>query len=532
MGVDPRCDSCREKLQKPEHTRVHLSAGCESGQNRIMQLTRSSGILLHPTSLPGRYGIGDLGPAAHDWIEALAETGTGLWQLLPLGPTGYGDSPYQCFSAFAGNPYLVSPDLLLTDGLLIAADLAELPDLRNEAVDYGTVIPFKLGLLDRAFARSSDLDLEDDLQRFRERHAGWLTDFGLFMALKDIHDGEPWWTWEADLRDRKQAALDRTRSRYTDLIHRHIFRQFLFFRQWEQIREKAARCNVRIIGDLPIFVAEDSADVWSHRHLFALDDEGRPTVIAGVPPDYFSPTGQLWGNPLYRWEVHKETGYAWWLDRLRAVLDLVDVVRLDHFRGFAAYWEVPGGEDTAETGRWVEGPGAGFLEAVAAEFGQPPIIAEDLGEITPDVIELRDRFELPGMKILQFAFDSGETNDFLPHRYPEHCVVYTGTHDNDTTRGWFESAGDDDKAFALEYLGVDGQNYAWDLIRAAWESRAAWAVTTMQDVLDLGTEARMNFPSVPAGNWRWRMTEGSFSPELRARFRQLNETAGRSASGD
>jgi 4-alpha-glucanotransferase len=490
-----------------------------------MQLTRSSGILLHPTSLPGRFGIGDLGPAAHEWVEILSSVGTGMWQLLPLGPTGYGDSPYQCFSAFAGNPLLISPDLLVEDDLIATSDLEAIPSFKDEAVDYGAVIPFKLGLLDAAFENSSGFS--EEMESFRRQNASWLDDFGLFMALKDAHEGRPWWTWEPPLRDRHTSALDRARSAHAVQIDRHVFRQFLFFRQWEEVRRQARKGNVKIVGDLPIFVAEDSADVWANRQLFSVDEEGRPTVVAGVPPDYFSPTGQLWGNPLYRWSVHKATGYRWWLDRLRAVFDLVDIVRLDHFRGFAAYWEVPSDEETAVNGRWVDGPGVDFLEAVAAEFGEPRIIAEDLGEITPDVIELRERFELPGMKILQFAFDSGESNDFLPHRYPERCVVYTGTHDNDTTRGWLRSAGASDKAFALGYLGVDGSDFAWDLISAAWESRADWAVTTMQDILDLGTEARMNFPSVPAGNWQWRMKAGAFTPELRDRLRDLTERTGR-----
>lgn len=492
-----------------------------------MHLTRSSGVLLHPTSLPGPYGVGDLGPAAHHWIEMLAETGTGVWQLLPLGPTGYGDSPYQCFSAFAGNPLLVSPDLLVEDCLLSEADLIEFPRCEEREVDYGAVIPAKLALLDRAYRRGARSDWSREVAAFRAEQATWIEDYSLFMALKDIHRGRPWWTWDPELRDREETTMERARGRLEDLVDSHIFRQFLFARQWKRIRSSAAVHGICIVGDAPIFVAEDSADVWSNRDLFQLDDIGRPTVVAGVPPDYFSATGQLWGNPLYRWDLHAATGYRWWLDRMQAVLDLVDVVRLDHFRGFAGYWEVPAGEDTAINGRWVEGPGVEFLEALTGEFGELPIIAEDLGDITPDVIELRDRFRLPGMKILQFAFDSGEENDFLPHRFPEHCVVYTGTHDNDTTRGWFDSADESDRKHALEYLGVDGSDYAWDLIEAAWKSRAAWAITTMQDILSLGSEARMNFPSVPGGNWRWRMKQGAFTEELRTRLRSLNRKTGR-----
>ncbi len=493
-----------------------------------MQLTRSSGILLHPTSLPGPYGVGDLGPEAHRWVETIAGTGTGLWQVLPLGPTGYGDSPYQCFSAFAGNPNLVAPDVLASEGLVTVPEIDAVRAAADGPVDYGTVIPAKLTLLDHAYRRRVQAGLTDAFDEFRLHHSGWVEDFGLFMALKDLHEGRPWWTWDPDLRDRSPSALATVRDGHAELIERHIFRQFLFRRQWDAVRDRAGAEGVRIIGDIPIFVAEDSADVWANRHLFHLDQAGRPTVVAGVPPDYFSATGQLWGNPLYRWEVHQETGYGWWLDRFRAVFDLVDIVRLDHFRGFAGYWEIPAGEETAINGRWVEGPGADFLNVLSAEFGDPPIIAEDLGEITDDVIQLRDRFDLPGMKILQFAFDSGEENDFLPHNYPEHCVVYTGTHDNDTSLGWFESASESDRSFALEYLEIDGSDYPWQLITAAWESRAAWAVAPMQDLLRLGTEARMNYPSVPAGNWRWRMAPGAFSPALQSDLRHLNARTGRS----
>ncbi len=496
-----------------------------------MELSRSSGILLHPTSLPGRFGIGDLGPAAHEWIETLATTGTEYWQLLPLGPTGYGDSPYQCFSSFAGNPNLISPEALLADELLTQRDIDGIPALDDREVDYGSVIPVKMALLDRAHDRLDSAGLREDLHEFHVYHQEWLDDFGVFMALKDAHELRPWWTWQPEYRDRDQQVIDRFRSENGPAIERHVVRQFLFFRQWHALRSTARDRGVRIIGDLPIFVAADSSDVWTNRELFSLDESGNPTVVAGVPPDYFSPTGQLWGNPLYRWDVHRQTGYRWWLDRLQAVLDLVDVVRLDHFRGFAGYWEVPAMEETAMNGRWVAGPGADFMNAVVEEFGAPPIIAEDLGEITPDVVELRDRFGLPGMKILQFAFDSGETNDFLPHRFPERCVAYTGTHDNDTARGWYESADEQDRHFAREYLGVDGTDFSWDLIRAAWHSRAALAITTMPDILSLGSEARMNFPSVPAGNWRWRLLPGVFSLDLRERLRNLNRISKRTKGG-
>ncbi len=345
---------------------------------------RSSGLLLHPTSLPSPYGIGDLGPAARRFAITLGRVGVRWWQVLPLGPTGYGDSPYQTFSAFAGNPYLISPDDLLSEGLLTVADLAYLPTFPAGKVDYGAVIPFKLGLLDRAYERfAARPDLRTEMEEFRSRHRAWLDDFALFMALKEAHGGAPWTQWEEPLRRRDEKALKKARSSLADAVERHIFRQFLFFRQWRNLRERAHERGVRFIGDAPIFVAHDSADVWAHPELFDLDENGNPRVVAGVPPDYFSPTGQRWGNPLYRWEEHRRTGYAWWLSRLRLLLELVDAVRLDHFRGFAAYWEVPAEEETAEHGRWVPGPGEDFFSAVNDVLQNPPLIAEDLGVITP-----------------------------------------------------------------------------------------------------------------------------------------------------
>ncbi len=488
-----------------------------------MKFERASGILLHPTSLPSAHGIGDLGPAAYRWIEWLAGAGCKLWQVLPLSPTGYGDSPYQCFSAFAGNPYLISPEFLLRDGWLHPNDLIEKTDWPTERVDYGRLIPWKLNLLERAYLRfaADPGPARPEFDRFCARHALWLDDFALFMALKEAHGGGAWNGWPEPLRQREPSALAAAAERHADALQRFKFYQFLFFQQWNALRQFANRQGVRIIGDVPIFVAYDSADVWAHPDLFYLDAQGRPTVVAGVPPDYFSPTGQLWGNPLYRWEVHRQSGYRWWLARLRAVLEMVDIIRLDHFRGFAGYWEVPAGEPTAVRGRWVPGPGADFFEAVRQALGDLPLIAEDLGEITPDVIELRDRFALPGMKILQFAF-TGPDNPFLPHHYTPHCVVYTGTHDNDTARGWYESAPEAEKDFARRYLGVDGTDFAWDLIRAAWRSVAVFALAPMQDLLNLATEARMNYPSRLGGNWEWRMTEAALTPQLQHILRELN----------
>ncbi|MEA3351651.1 MAG: 4-alpha-glucanotransferase, partial [Chloroflexota bacterium] len=400
-----------------------------------MKFKRSSGILLHPTSLPGSYGIGDIGPEAHAWIDFLAAAGSSLWQVLPLGPTGYGDSPYQCFSAFAGNPYIISPEMLMSDGLLFPHEADALHSLPQGSVNFGAVIPLKLKLLEQAYKRFREglfPQLEKDFETFTTTESNWLDDFAVFMAIKEAHDGHPWVDWPAPFRDRDPKALKEFCQSHNNDIERHALWQFLFFRQWKSLRSHARKNGVQIIGDIPIFVAHDSADVWANPDLFYLDAAGQPTVIAGVPPDYFSPTGQRWGNPLYRWDTHAQDGYSWWLDRFRAVLSLVDIVRLDHFRGFAGYWEIPAEEETAVKGRWVPGPGVDFIEAVQADLGALPIIAEDLGEITPDVIELRDRFNLPGMKILVFAFDGDADNDFLPHNYNPNCVVYTGTHDNDT----------------------------------------------------------------------------------------------------
>ncbi len=490
-----------------------------------MRLTRSAGILLHPTSLPGPYGIGDIGPAAHQWLDELAASNCKLWQVLPLCPTGYADSPYQCFSTFAGNVYLISPDSLFSEGLVTAEDIADRPAFSDDEVDYGPVISWKLELLDTALDRFQGggyPELRDEFETFRLSNHEWLDSFALFMAIKDLYNLKPWTEWPAPLRDRDPLQLQKARAAYAGEVTRHAFRQFLFFRQWKALRSHAHDVGVRIIGDLPIFVAHDSADVWANRELFHLDEVGHPSVVAGVPPDYFSKTGQLWGNPLYRWNVHADSGYAWWLARFRAVFKLVDVVRVDHFRGFVDYWEIPGTATTAIDGRWLPGPGAEFLQAVTDELGDLAIIAEDLGEINPDVFVLRDEFDLPGMKILQFAFDDGMDNEFLPHHYPTDCIVYTGTHDNDTSLGWWQSATEEEKDFAADYLGVTGEDISWDLIRAAWKSKANVAIAPLQDVLSLPTSARMNFPGTLGGNWAWRMQAGAFTQELRARLSELN----------
>ena len=503
-----------------------------------MTFERASGTLLHPTSFPGPYGIGDIGPAALEFVDFLASAGCTLWQVLPLGPTGYGDSPYQCFSAFAGNPYLVSPDALLEDDLLHANDLANLPDFPTQTVDYGAVIPWKLNLLDRAYTRfqtAGSVKLRRAFDDFRREHSAWLDDFARFMALKEYFGGGAWTGWPAPYRRRDPEALAAFAAEHATDIERQAFRQFLFFRQWQKLRAYAHKRGITLIGDIPIFVAHDSADVWAHPELFYLGDDGRPTVVAGVPPDYFSPTGQLWGNPLYRWEVHAQDGYAWWLSRFRAVLSMVDLVRLDHFRGFAAYWEVPGDAETAENGRWAPGPGAEFLAVVRDALGDAqtpvsrglPIIAEDLGVITEDVETLRRSFDLPGMKILVFAFNGDPKNVFLPHNYARDCVVYTGTHDNDTVLGWYRRVSASERDFARRYLSRDGSDISWDLIRAAWSSVAAFAIAPMQDLLGLDNAARMNYPGNPSGNWGWRMPPGALDEFLRARLYENNLLYGR-----
>jgi 4-alpha-glucanotransferase len=474
-----------------------------------LRLPRSSGILLHPTSLPSPHGIGDLGDGADQFVDFLVSARQTLWQVLPLGPTGYGDSPYQSFSTFAGNPLLVSPDRLVADQLLAAEDLLEVPPLPESRVDYGAVIAYKQALFARMaerFRTSSGHALAGDFDRFRRKERAWLDDYALFMALKEAHGGAVWSEWEPAIARRRPSALKSWRTRLADSITQHQLLQFAFARQWQSVQKRARENGIRIVGDLPIFVAYDSADVWSHPDQFFLDERGRPTVVAGVPPDAFSSTGQLWGNPLYRWDVMADRGYDWWVDRLRHTLDHVDLLRIDHFIGLTRYWEVPATEHDAINGRWVLGPGSELLGAARETLGSLPIITEDLGLVTPEVEALRDRFELPGMKVLQFAFGGDATNPYLPHRHVPHCVVYTGTHDNDTTVGWFATAPAAERSFVQRYLARSGEDIAYDLIRVALGSVADSAIVPLQDVLGLGSEARMNLPGRPDGNWSWRFT--------------------------
>ena len=494
-----------------------------------MNFDRSGGVLLHPTSLRGRYGIGDLGPEAYRFVDWLVSTGCKLWQILPLGPTGYGDSPYQCFSAFAGNPYLISFDALIENGLLTQDDFVVMPAFPDSRVDFGAVIPWKLDLLQKAFSRlpSASEGLRKEFKRFCRDNASWLDDYALFMSLKEANGGGAWNGWDESIRKRKAAAMEKARAEQAENILRHSFYQFLFFRQWHKLREYAHEKGITIIGDIPIFIAYDSADAWANPKLFFLDEEGQPTVVAGVPPDYFSATGQLWGNPLYKWSAHRRTGYQWWIERFHSVLSVVNIVRLDHFRGFAGYYEIPFGSPTAETGRWVTGPGKDFFQTLypalsGKKGGTLPIIAEDLGVITPDVAELRDHFNLPGMKILQFGFTSPK-DPFLPHNYTSNCVAYTGTHDNDTVRGWYKTAPEHERDYARRYLKTDGSDISWDMIRAVWSSVAVYALAPMQDLLSLDGEARMNFPSKLGGNWEWRLGEGHLGESLAGRLREMNQ---------
>ena len=506
-----------------------------------MSFPRASGILLHPTSLPGRFGIGDLGDQAYAFIDFLAAGAQTLWQVLPLGPTGYGDSPYQCFSAFAGNALLISPSKLAEDGLLSEDDIAAGPRFRPSRIDFGRVIEYKKALLKTAFYKfksSTHASLRTQFHDFCHASDWWLDDYAMFRALKEAHGGVAWTDWEPRFAERDGSSLASAREALRESVDAEKFFQFLFFKQWSALKAYCRERRIRIIGDAPIFVASDSADVWSHPELFKLDSLRQPIVQAGVPPDYFSKTGQLWGNPIYDWNAMRQTGFRWWIDRLRTTLQTVDILRIDHFRGFAASWEVPGQDKTAERGKWVEVPGRELFSTLRTVLGEMPIIAEDLGVITPDVEALRDDFGFPGMRVLQFAFRGDSKTTDLPHNYVRNCVVYTGTHDNDTTVGWFNSkAGEGstrsakeierERAHCLQYLAANGREIHWDMIRAAWASIANTAVVPMQDLLGLGSTARMNLPASEQGNWQWRYRRGALTQKLCDRLGSLTELYGR-----
>ena len=497
-----------------------------------MPFPRSSGILLHPTSFPSRFGIGDLGLEAYSFIDFLKESHQQYWQVLPLGPTGYGNSPYMCYSAMAGNPLLISPEKLLDEGLLAEEDFANLPGFPVEKVDFEQVVPIKIGLLKKAcenFRANATPIQQREFEGFCDSKAYWLDNYALFMALKDDSNGASWNAWEPEFVKRKPEALAQVQDRLNGEIFYYKFVQFEFFRQWSNLKSYANMRGIDIIGDIPIYVAHDSADVWAHPDIFCLDKEtGVAAQMAGVPPDYFSATGQLWGNPVYNWEELQKQDFRWWVQRFEAMLDYVDIIRIDHFRGFEAYWSVPQGEETAINGKWVEAPGDAFFEVIRQKLGKLPVLAEDLGVITPEVEALRDKYEFPGMKVLQFAFGSDPGNPFLPFNYPRNAVVYTGTHDNDTTVGWFNTANDNEKHNLWLYLGcISPEGINWDLIRLALSSIANQAIIPLQDVLGLGNEARMNFPSIAEGNWEWRYQAAALTEELGDRLKVLTRLNGR-----
>lgn len=506
-----------------------------------MKFPRASGVLLHPTSLPNDYGIGDLGKSAYDFVDFLTKSKQVYWQILPLGPTGYGDSPYQCFSAFAGNTNLISPELLVEEHLLTEEEINNKPDFPVGRVDFGTVIDWKNDLLQKAYERfrlTTSVNLRGSFETFTQQVADWLDDYALFRAIKSSQDQKLWLEWDEPLRNRRESAILEAHEDLFEEIQAQKFYQFLFFKQWNRVKYYANGKGIKVVGDVPIFISLDSADVWRNPNEFKLNEDLSPKVVAGVPPDYFSKTGQLWGNPIYNWDKMQADSFKWWTRRVKFTLKTVDILRIDHFRGFAASWEVPGGDVTAENGHWVNVPGEALFETLKKEIGELPVMAEDLGVITPDVEELRDNCGFPGMRILQFAFGGDTENLDLTHNYIENCVAYTGTHDNDTTVGWFHSqvgkSSTRDEAeisrehdFCLKYLNSDGEEIHWDFIREVWKSVANTAITPMQDILGLGNDARMNLPASDSGNWHWRCEGGCFSDEIAERLRELTEIYGR-----
>lgn len=510
----------------------------------MLPLSRSSGILVHPTSLPGKFGIGEIGRGAELWLECLHRMGQTVWQVLPLGPTGYGNSPYQSLSSFAGNPLLISFDSLVRDGMLTPEDLDLLPEFPDGHVAFGPVIEVRMAFLKLAARRfftqcdSSPL-LHQAFEVFCVHESGWLDDWAMFEALKEVHQQKPWTEWARDVALREPISMAGVMSSLEAEIADAKALQFMFHRQWNKLRLRAKELGIRIVGDIPIFAAHDSADVWANRELFHLDENGNPTVVAGVPPDYFSASGQRWGNPLYDWAKHEQTNFAWWKQRMKKVLSLVDVVRIDHFRGFAAYWEIPANEETAIYGKWVPAPGDALFKALREDMGDMPIIAEDLGIITPDVVALRDKHGLPGMKVMQFAFGADSlAEEYVPENYPENSVAYTGTHDNDTVLGLFHSEADEsttrtqimvdaERRTILNYTKTDGHELNWDFIQHVWESKAKLAVCPLQDVLGLGSESRMNIPGHNGEFWNWRFEWQQLTPQIEERLRLVTDQSGR-----
>jgi 4-alpha-glucanotransferase len=498
-----------------------------------VNLPRSAGILLHPTSLPGPYGSGDFGPESYRFADQLAAAGQTLWQVLPLGPVGSGNSPYQSFSAFAGDPIFISPDLLVRNELLTKSEVANPPRFQSDSVNYEAARAWKFPLLTEAYRRFAKLGHRHPFEQFCADQASWLDDYALFVALRNKFGTDRNWTeWDKSIVRRSPAALAKYREELGDDVECQKFWQFLFYQQWDALRKYCSQLGIRIMGDIPIYVSQDSADVWAHPKQFLLDADGRPTSVSGVPPDYFSEDGQLWGNPIYNWEEITRSGFEWWINRFRGTFRLYDVLRVDHFRGFEAFWEVPATEKTAKNGKWVKAPGEKLFRAVAAELGPLEIVAENLGDITPEVEQLREKLNFPGMAILQFAFGiEGNAASYRPHNLVRHVVAYTGTHDNDTTLGWWNSSGGDstrsdeqiqrEKEFTLKYLGPGDEPMNWKMIRALQGSVAQWAVIPMQDVFGLGSEARMNKPGVANGNWNWRILPGAFTAEMQQQLREF-----------
>ncbi|GMQ64963.1 4-alpha-glucanotransferase [Vallitalea maricola] len=499
--------------------------------NDIMNNKRLSGILLHPTSLPSKYGIGDLGSGAYDFIDFLVKSNQKLWQVLPLGHTGFGDSPYQSFSSFAGQPFIISPEKLIEAGLINDEDAEPIHCNQSNKVDYGSVINYKLSILKKAydnFLKTNDHSLYNDWLTFCNEEKYWLDDYSLFMACKDYFDGRMWPCWDSEIAHPSESNILVWINKLSYDIDFYKFIQFIFYEQWIKVKKYANEHGILIIGDIPIFTSFDSSDVWADKELFLLDSNGYPTHVAGVPPDYFSPTGQLWGNPLYHWDNHKKTSYRWWISRLAHILKLVDIVRIDHFRGFESYWSIPYGNETAIHGKWKKGPNKELFNAFINTLGiELPIIAEDLGIITDDVKKLRDDFNLPGMKILQFAFEDLEDNDFLPHNYGSNSICYSGTHDNDTTLGWYNKADSMKQDKVRRYMNTDGRNISWDFIRACFGSVTKMAIVPLQDVLSLDSHARMNIPGSSMGNWQWRYTNDMLTDDIADRLREITELYGR-----
>lgn len=492
---------------------------------------RKSGVLFPVASLPGKYGIGTFSKSAYEFVDRLKEAGQSYWQILPLGPTGYGDSPYQSFSTYAGNPYLIDLEALIEEGLLTRAECDACDFGKDKTyINYEKLYRSRFAILNKAYERSN-IQRKKDFKKFTEEHAYWLDDYATFMAIKNSYDGKSFIEWEEPIRNRDEQTLRKYRTRYAKEIMFYQFQQYMFWKQWSKLKQYANQNGIKIIGDIPIYVAFDSADTWANPELFQFDENNLPIAVAGCPPDAFSATGQLWGNPLYDWAYHKKTDYEWWVNRIKYCFELYDVVRVDHFRGFDEYYSIPYGHKTAEKGKWMKGPGYDIFKTLNKKLGDMDIIAEDLGFLTPAVKKLVRDTGYPGMKVLQFAFDSREESDYLPHNYDSNCVVYTGTHDNDTLRGWYQVLDRADKKLSQEYLNnadTPVEHISWDFIRLAMGSVAKLCMIPMQDYLELDSSARINIPSTLGGqNWQWRMSSGAFKKSLAKRMKALTKLYGR-----